>query len=165
MAFQGEYILGSKQFPGSFLRMDGNGVNSFEPSGGGTVNCQFFLGIPSAMTPWERYFLYLETDGSYYFKSKQFGTYLRMDGTGVNSFAPNGAGTVNCQFTVGPWEKFLIEYQGDGSCCIKSQNFGTYLRMDGTGVNSFAPNGAGTVNCQFTAGPYEKFILTPLAQP
>lgn len=33
--------------------------------------------------------------------------YLRMDGNGV-VFSNEGGGTVNCQFGVGPWEKFRL---------------------------------------------------------
>ncbi|MEU8185853.1 fascin domain-containing protein [Micromonospora carbonacea] len=34
-----------------------------------------------------------------------------------------------------------------------------YLRMDGAGVTTFTGSGGGTVNCQFGAGPLEKFRL------
>ncbi|KXF91833.1 fascin domain-containing protein [Phaeobacter inhibens] len=36
-----------------------------------------------------------------------------------------------------------------------------YLRMDANGVNNPAPEGAGTVNAQIGAGPWEQFVLTP----
>jgi hypothetical protein len=35
--------------------------------------------------------------------------HLRMDGTGVTSFSGSGGGTVNCQYGVGPWEKFTLD--------------------------------------------------------
>ena len=34
--------------------------------------------------------------------------FLRMDGNGVTSMTGPGGGTVNCQFGVGPWEKFKL---------------------------------------------------------
>lgn len=52
---------------------------------------------------------------------------------------------------------------GDISITIRSTAFANvYLRMDASGVTAFAGSGAGTVNCQFSAGspgPYERFRL------
>eukprot|EP00731_Ephydatia_muelleri_P029668 Em0021g191a len=43
---------------------------------------------------------------------------------------------------------------------IESVQFpGVFLRMDGGSVTSFNGAGAGTVNCQYGAGPYEMFVL------
>jgi phospholipase C len=87
---------------------------------------------------------------------------LRMDGTGVTQFAAQGGGTVNAKYRVGPEEKFRLEPQGDGTVAIASVQFpGVYLRLDGTGVTQFAGDGGGVVNCQFGAGPMEKFWLLP----
>ncbi len=67
--------------------------------------------------------------------------YLRMDGNGVTGFAGPGAGTVNCQYGIGPWEKFRIRKE-DVGYSFESVNFaGVYLRMDGNGVTS--PQGPG----------------------
>jgi len=49
--------------------------------------------------------------------------FLRMDGSGVTSFSANGGGTVNCQYTAGPWESFNIVQQSDGSVQIASGAF------------------------------------------
>jgi hypothetical protein len=77
--------------------------------------------------------------------------HLRMDGTGVTTTGPGG-GKVNCQFGVGPREKYRVRPQTDGSYSFESVAFPkVYLRMDGTGVTTTGPGG-GTVNCQFLAG-------------
>ncbi|WBB79898.1 hypothetical protein O7606_00330 [Micromonospora sp. WMMD882] len=49
---------------------------------------------------------------------------------------------------------------GDTPITIKSWFFpNVYLRMDGAEVTSFSGSGSGTVNCQFGAGPLEKYRL------
>ncbi|GAB3157420.1 hypothetical protein GCM10027290_58250 [Micromonospora sonneratiae] len=49
---------------------------------------------------------------------------------------------------------------GNTPITIQSTFFpNVYLRMDGTGVTTFTGPGGGTVNCQFGAGPLEKFKL------
>ncbi len=86
--------------------------------------------------------------------------FLRMDGSEVTKFMPSGGGTVNCQVKAGPWEKFNIEKQANGTYTIESIAFpGVYLRMDGRGVNESNPIG-GVVNCQLGAGPWEKFKIS-----
>ncbi|MEV0648000.1 papain-like cysteine protease family protein [Phytomonospora sp. NPDC050363] len=94
---------------------------------------------------------------------------LRLDGRGVTSTTTEGAGTVNCQFApgaTGPYEKFKLRKQADGSFSFESIAFpNVYLRLDGTGVTTQTTNGGGKVNCQFNAngGAREKFKLN--AQP
>jgi hypothetical protein len=68
---------------------------------------------------------------------------------------------VNCQLGVGPWEKFHKRPQSDGTVAFESAAFpGAYLRMDAQGIGEFgSAAGAGTVNCQFGVGPWEKFLL------
>ena len=88
------------------------------------------------------------------------GVYLRMDGGSVTSFSGIGAGTVNCQYGVGPYEKFVLRAYNGNQFSIESLQFpGVFLRMDGSTVT--VPNGAGggVVNAQFTAGPYERFAV------
>ncbi|MFE2870242.1 MULTISPECIES: hypothetical protein [unclassified Embleya] len=83
--------------------------------------------------------------------------YLRMDGTGVATSTNNGAGTVNCQYGPGAWTTYKVHPQTDGSYAFESAAFpNVFLRMDGTGVPATMAGG-GTVNCQYGAGPYEKF--------
>ncbi len=145
----------SIQFPNVFLRVDGTGVNAAVGPGGGTVNCQFGAG------PYEKLRFVDQGDGSVAIASVQFpNVCLRLDGHGVTSFAGAGAGVVNCQFGVGPWEKFRLRDQGGQTLSIESAAFpGVFLRLDGTNIHAFAGAGAGVVNCQFGAGPYEKFRL------
>ncbi len=81
-----------------------------------------------------------------------------MAAKGVTAFNANGVGQVNCQFGVGPWEKFSIQSE-DVGYSIQSVEFpGVFLRMDGNGVTSFSGSGGGVVNGQFGVGPWEKFI-------
>ncbi|WEH39101.1 hypothetical protein OG233_05960 [Streptomyces sp. NBC_01218] len=143
-------------FPDIHLRMDGSGVTAAADGGGGKVNCQYGTG------PWTAYKLHAQTDGTYAFESKAFpGVYLRMDGNGVPATLAGG-GTVNCQFGLGPWEKFLARPQTDGSFSFESAAFpGVFLRLvTGSGVTS-ATGPGGTVNCQIKAngGEHEKFFL------
>ncbi len=75
-----------------------------------------------------------------------------MDAVGVTAFKQSGVGKVNCQFGVGPWEKFSIQSE-DVGYSIQSVAFpGVFLRMDGSGLTSFKQSGGGVVNGQFGAG-------------
>ncbi|MFI1868693.1 fascin domain-containing protein [Streptomyces jumonjinensis] len=143
-------------FQNVYLRMDGTGVTASTDNGGGKVNCQYGTG------PWTTYKVHPQTDGSYSFESAAFpNVFLRMDGTGVPT-TKAGGGTVNCQYGIGPWEKFNARAQADGSFSFESAAFpGIYLRMvTGSGVTS-ATGPGGTVNCQVNAngGENEKFLL------
>jgi hypothetical protein len=95
-------------------------------------------------------------------RSVQFpNVHLRMDGGGVTAPVGPGGGTVNCQFGVGPWEKFTLEPHGDSTVAIASVQFpNVHLRMDGRGVTAPVGPGGGTVNCQFGVGPWESSRLT-----
>ena len=94
-------------------------------------------------------------------QSVQFpNVFLRLDGSGVTSFNGNGVGRVNCQFTAGPYEKFILRPYGTDQFSIESLQFpNVVLRLDGSQVTSFQGSGSGTVNGQFGAGPYERFVL------
>lgn len=99
----GTVAIASTQFNNVYLRMDGSAVTQFGSDGGGVVNCQFGVG------GWERFRLLPQTDGTVAIASAQFNNvYLRMDGSGVTQFAGSGAGTINCQQGVGPWERFNL---------------------------------------------------------
>jgi len=94
----GTVNIGSVDFPGVFLRMDGTGVTSFSADGGGTVNCQFGAG------PWETFTL--RSDGAnVYIESVAFpNVCLRMQvgETGIEYRA-------NCQYGVGDvWSPVVI---------------------------------------------------------
>lgn len=95
------------------------------------------------------------------FLSAQFpNVYLRLDGRGITQPVPNGAGVANAQYTQGPWERFVLENNDDGSVSIASAAFpGVYLRLDGTGVTRRTPTGGGVANAQFGIGATEKFML------
>ena len=92
------------KFPGVFLRMDGNGVTTFNGKNLGTVNCQF------GAYECEYFRLNKQTNGSFTIESVAFpGVFLRMDGNNVKAFGAKGAGSVTCQFTARSWEEFRIE--------------------------------------------------------
>ena len=94
-------------------------------------------------------------------QSVQFpNVFLRLDGSGVTRNIAAGVGTVNCQFTAGPYEKFILRAYGQDQFSIESLQFpNVFLRMDGIRVTSFQGAGSGTVNGQFGTGPYLRFLL------
>ncbi|WP_157084734.1 hypothetical protein [Sphingomonas pituitosa] len=94
-------------------------------------------------------------------KSRRFpNVFLRLDGSGVNTTSPNGAGVVNGQYNAGPYEKFILSDNRDGTVSFESAQFkNVFLRMDGRGVVGFSGSGGGVVNCQYTAMEYERFRL------
>ncbi|MFF7701123.1 fascin domain-containing protein [Streptomyces lydicus] len=148
--------LESTHYPNVYLRMDGTGVTSSTDPGGGKVNCQYGTG------PWTTFKVRPQVDGSYAFESVAFPhVFLRMDGTGVPT-SMAGGGTVNCQYGIGPYEKFRARGQADGSFSFESATFSNiFLRMvTGSGVTT-ATGPGGTVNCQINAngGGDEKFFL------
>ena len=85
----------SKEFPGSFLRIDGRGVTEFSNSGGGVVNAQ------TRVAEYETLIIVNHPEeNSFSILSAEFpNVYLRLDGGNVQSGQkyPNGAGVVNCQ--------------------------------------------------------------------
>jgi len=153
------YTIRSRFFS-TYLRMDGRGITSIQPNGGGVVNCQQ---NPMA---WEMFnIIPLVPDNSEVaIKSIAFGTFLRMDASGFSVFDNHGGGKVNCQFIAdgkpGPesYERFSIERHSQGGFSIKSVKFGTYLRMDGSPL-SMMFNGGGVVNCQAIVGGWEEYNI------
>lgn len=140
--------IGPVQIGGIFLRMDGTGVTEPNPSGAGTVNCQVEAG------PWEHFYLEPQEDGTYAIASIAFpGVYLRADGTGLSDTNPSG-GVVNCQFGVGPWEKFKIN-KGTGpftGLTIESAHFANvFLKMNTNDCSVNSAPGCGTVSCVWGA--------------
>lgn len=99
------------------------------------------------------------------------GVYLYMNGNGVTHYNPDGAGTVRCQFGVGPTERFDIFplcYPAAGQdvdtasvpYAVRSTvSPDVFLRLDPDKVSKWKPDGSGTVNCQYGAGTYELFTL------
>jgi hypothetical protein len=144
--------------PGVYLRMDGRRVVPSQ-DGGGTVNCQAY----GHRGPWEEFLTLDQGDGTVAIASNAFGgVYLRIDGREVVP-SQDGGGTVNCQGYIGPWEKFRILPQPDGTVAIGSVAFpGVFLRMDARGwefCGDGCTDGFGTVNCQGYIGPWEKFFI------
>ncbi len=100
------------------------------------------------------------TDNLTQIRSAKFpGVFLRLDGNGVHP-SPSGSGTVNCQYSAGPWENFRMIRNANYTVSFESYAFpNAYLRMDGTGLTKFQPGGGGVVNAQAGAGPFEQFRL------
>jgi phospholipase C len=91
--------------PDAYLRMAGYGITESQDAGAGTVNCQTSAGS------WEEFRVEYQPDGTAAIASTAFpGVYLRMDGQGIIQQQGACGGTVNCQYGVGPWEKFRIHY-------------------------------------------------------
>ncbi|KAE8379598.1 hypothetical protein BDV26DRAFT_291194 [Aspergillus bertholletiae] len=147
----------SKQFPGSYLRIDGRGFTESSGPGGGIVNVQTRVGTYETLI-----IVNHPEDNTFSILSAEFpNVYLRMDGRNVKSGEkyPSGTGVVNCQVGSRSYEKFRLVDQEDGSKAIVSVAFpDTYLRMENQ-KGEGGSGGAGTVNCQSYVGTFEKFII------
>jgi len=94
-----------------------------------------------------------------------------MDGSGCTSMTGPGCGTVNAQYTQGPYEEFILHQNADGKTAIESNQFrNANLRMDGSGITAFNTNGEGIVNAQYYAvgsdtGGFEEFQIVQLSNP
>ncbi|MFI6151107.1 hypothetical protein ACIBCA_00215 [Kitasatospora sp. NPDC051170] len=133
----------SASFPNVFLRMDAAGVVANTAPGGGKVNCQFGSGPQTAVR------LQAQGNNTYAIESAASpNVFLRMDASAVPTSGAGG-GTVNCQYTAGLYEKFILLAQPNGSFVIGSATFqNACLRMaTGSGVTA-ATGPGGTVNCQ-----------------
>ncbi|KAL2197725.1 hypothetical protein P885DRAFT_34743 [Corynascus similis CBS 632.67] len=146
----------SERFPGSYLRIDGQGVNTPLKDGGGVVNCQNHVGPYEIFNivnyPEENTFAILSTA----FRN----VFLRMDGSDVKHGPPypKGAGKVNCQDGAHAYEKFRFRDLEGGIKAIESVHFpGVFLRMENPGHDG--PKGGGTVNCQNQITPTERFKI------
>jgi hypothetical protein len=150
----------STSFSNVYLRMDGNGVTSATGAGAGVANCAYGAGA------WEKFKVHAQSDGSYSFESIAFpNVYLRMDGSGVPTTTAGG-GTVNCQYSAGPWEKYKLYANANGSFSFEPVAFPTvFLHMVGSGVTSTSGPG-GLVNCQLNAngGAQASFFLDMVDQ-
>ena len=146
-----------------YLRMDGSGVSEPMPDGGGVVNCQVGAG------PWEQFNIVKQDDGYYAIESVQFpGVFLRIDGRNLTADNPIG-GVVNCQFGVGPWEKFKVTVHQFGMSIESVQFPNVFLRMDSDSCSKPNPSGCGTVNAQYgfdmTPPVRDVFIIVPPVDP
>jgi hypothetical protein len=102
----------SVQFPNRYVRLDGKGVTSHTPTGGGTVDTQTHIGT------YETYTRVENNDGTVSFKSTVFdNVFLRLDASGVTAGQDlaSGGGIVNAQYNAGSLERFKIKKQADAS--------------------------------------------------
>jgi endonuclease/exonuclease/phosphatase family metal-dependent hydrolase len=151
--------IASVQFNGVYLQMDGYGVKQ-------TWDGMGYLGIGHGAGPNDQFRISPKpTDGSPHVTGLESvaypGVFMRMDATGVSSLHHTG-GLVNKQLGQFDYEKFIIQYQSDGTVFIESQSFrGVFLRLSmGVSPGETGP----VVNCHFGASPFEKFRLgTPPA--
>jgi len=151
-------MIGSRNYPNVYLRMDGTGVTAATDNGSGKVNCQYMAGSS------EKYKIRAQADGSFALESAAFpNVFLRLDGRGVTTQTTNGGGMVNCQLgPPGPYEKYQARAQADGSFSFESAAFpNVFLRLVGTGVTAATATGGGLVNAQFNAsgGSAESFFV------
>jgi phospholipase C len=112
---------GLQQPPFYYLRLAG------QP--GGVVNCQVGASL------WEQYHLESQGSGTVAIKSKQFGVYLQMDGTGLDASQAGVPGTAaSFGSSPGPNGAFQIVRLSNGGVAIESVQFpGVYLGMNGAG--------------------------------
>jgi len=118
---------------GTFLRMDSIGV-ALQPTGGGIVNCS------RELRSWERFFFDV-LPPVFGIKSIGSNLYLRME--------CHTEPRVSGQTYFGPWQKFELIWQDDGTVSIKSIAFRKYL--------SVLDNNR--VGCSSTAGQRERFSI------
>lgn len=151
----GSVAIQSTQFD-TWLRMDARGAPCAPENGGGTVNCQNFVGSM------ERFLFVPQEDGTVAIQSTQYGTYLRMESIGVAQ-NPRGGGTVNCSKEVRSWERFYLVVVRP-VIGIKSSTMNLFLRID-CHVNKYEDeeNGnnvsKGKVCAQGYFGEWEKFEI------
>ncbi|QQG27266.1 hypothetical protein JFY74_14280 [Pectobacterium carotovorum] len=152
------FTIESVNFENVFLRIDGSGSNQQNSAGFGTVNAQY--GPPGE---YEKFSIETGENNISRIRSLAFpNVYLRLDGNNVNENIYSGSGIVNCQYTPpGPWDRFYIEKNSEENFTIRSVQFpDVYLRLDGSNIDKFNPNGAGVVNGQYTPpGPWEIFKI------
>lgn len=92
--------IGSREYPGVYLRLDGRHVPHSGP--GGIANCQYGAG------DWERFAIEHHGDGTVSLASVAFpGVYLRADAKGVDQGDRLG-GVVDASRSVGGGEKFVL---------------------------------------------------------
>jgi len=151
----GSVAIQSTQFD-TWLRMDARGAPCAPENGGGTVNCQNFVGSM------ERFLLVPQDEGTVAIRSTQYGTYLRMDSIGVAQ-KPSGGGVVNCSKEVRSWEKFLLVVVRP-VIGIKVSSMSMFLRID-CHVNKYEDDDSATnitkgkVCAQSYFGEWEKFEI------
>lgn len=89
--------------------------------------------------------------------------FLRMDARNIGRNSPVG-GVVNCQFSAGPFERFIAHVLANGAVAFESGEWpGVYLRLDGTGVTQHSDSGGGVVNCQLGLGDLTQFKIVAQA--
>ena len=141
----------SASYPGVYLRLDGQNVNTGHPLGGG-ANGQF-----GAIT-WELYNVINQDDGSVTIASLEFpGVFLSMDGTGVNQAHPTG-GSVQASWGAGTNARFFFRQQSDGSTAIESAAFpNVFLALSAPSLHAFNGSGGGMTQCSWGIGKDCKF--------
>lgn len=102
------------------------------------------------------------TIAAYGFASTAFANaYIRMDGQGVTKNTSPGAGIVNAQIGMGPWEQYSLVPQANGTFGLVSRQWtNVAVRMG----DAMIAQGQRQVNCQFGVGPYETYKLLVTGQ-
>ncbi|RPB21828.1 hypothetical protein L211DRAFT_789651, partial [Terfezia boudieri ATCC MYA-4762] len=142
----------SVQFAGRYVCMNGSGVTSPIPGGGGHVTVQTFI------AGWETFELVCHPGehNIVSFKSTCFdNVFIRADAKGLCQWHTpgDGGGLVNCQYGCGWMEKFRILKVGDhGEVAIEPVGFpGRFFRVDGNWLHG--------MNLQGVVSGWEKFYI------
>ncbi|KAF8464259.1 hypothetical protein BDZ91DRAFT_697873 [Kalaharituber pfeilii] len=125
-----QVAIESVAFRGHYIGLNGTGLNSYQPGGGGAV------GVHTCIQWREIFELERHGNGLYSFRSIAFdNVYIRAD---PHHIAPGdrpdcGGGEVRCQYGCGEFEKYRLHRVGDhGEIAIEPEKFpGRFFRMDG----------------------------------
>ncbi|PVF96360.1 hypothetical protein CPB86DRAFT_737077, partial [Serendipita vermifera] len=119
---------------GKYLSLNATGMDHTLPDGGGSMSLQPHVG------GWEMFKLIHLGGGTVAFESSTFrNVYLRFDGFPIEAGKTygDGAGKVNGQWDLGPWEQYNLKIKKDtGNIALESKQFpGRFVRATGTTVN------------------------------
>lgn len=99
-------------------------------------------------------------------RSKLWGTYLSLNGTGIKCFgAEPYKGTVVTTNHVQGWEVFNLHHNENGTVSFESSAFpGVYLTLNGAGLTPgvINYNGGGYVAAQYANQAWEKYYIRRL---
>ena len=98
-------------------------------------------------------------------RSKQFGVYVQLNGTGISKLQDSREpykGTVHTAGHAKGWEIFNLHHNDDGTVSFEASQFrNVYLSLDGNGVQPGVRtnSGGGSVAAQYGAYAWEKFHI------
>ncbi|ATG34327.1 hypothetical protein PhaeoP23_00153 [Phaeobacter piscinae] len=128
------YALKCVAYDDAYLRMDANGVDKPAPEGAGTVNAQIGAGS------WEQFILTPQDGGTVALLSAEWSNcYVR-----IGTPSPQQIKPINCQFSCGPLEKWLMRFVGPNRVAFECSTLsGYYLSLNTEGAKNGSGNGVG----------------------